>query len=82
MAGSWQHMTTRRGKLLNNERFCGMIENLGDAYEAAEECYGMVQALANELATGHQPDWTREQWIEWAHGHYRDGIALGGRQRD
>lgn len=35
-------MTTRKGKLRNNATFCGMIENPGDAYEAAEECYGMV----------------------------------------
>lgn len=78
MAGSWQHMTTRQGKLLNNERFCGMIENLGDAYEAAEECFGMIWWLASELAelTGA----SRRDIIAEAEGHYRDGLRLGGVQ--
>jgi hypothetical protein len=79
MAGSWQHMTTKSGKFLNNERFCGMIENLGDAYEAAEECFGMVHWLAEQLAnvTG-QP---REDLIRAAEEHYRDGLNLGGVQK-
>lgn len=79
MAGSWQHMTTSKGKLLNNERFCGMIENLGDAYEAAEECYGMVQYLAGQLAdlTGA----SRQDIIREAEGHYKDGLELGGVQK-
>jgi hypothetical protein len=36
MAGSWKHMITKSGKLRSNESFTGMIENLGDAYEAQE----------------------------------------------
>jgi len=49
MAGSFQHMTTKSGKLRSNESFTGMIGNLGDAYEAAEECYGMIWFLAEQL---------------------------------
>lgn len=67
MAGSWRHMTTKSGKLRSNESFTAMIENLGDAYEAAEECYGMVWYLAAQLAyildegaSGQQLDRVRE----------------------
>lgn len=79
MAGSWQHMTTRSGELRNNESFCNMIENLGDAYEAAEECYGMVQWLANEFSvlTGA----SKTQIIREAEGHYQDGLRIGGMQK-
>ena len=63
MAGSWQHL----------------IENLGDAYEAAEECYGMVQVLAEQLAnvTG-QP---REDLIRSACARYQVGLSIGGVQK-
>ena len=80
MAGSWQHMTTKSGKLRNNETFCGMIENLGDAYEAAGECYGMVQWLAAELARGSTAV-SRKQWIEFAEQRYEDGLRIGGIQK-
>jgi hypothetical protein len=90
MAGSWQHMTTRTGKLLNNENFTGMIENLGDAYEAAEECHGMIWWLAGEVAryrsleAAQAPLPTREIMrgiVTQAERHYKDGLALGGVQR-
>ena len=55
MAGSWRHMTTKSGKLRSNASFTGMIENLGDAYEAAEECYGMIWFLAEQLASVLDP---------------------------
>lgn len=80
MAGSWSHMTTRNGKLRNNESFCGMIENLGDAYEAAEECYGMVQYLAGILAD-ELSNTTRAQLVRQAEAHYQDGLRLGGVQK-
>ena len=47
MAGSYEHATTDDGKLRSNESFVGMIENLGDAYEMAEEMYGMIWWLAD-----------------------------------
>jgi hypothetical protein len=86
MAGSWQHMTTSKGRLLSNERFTGMIENLGEAYEAAEECFGMVWWLAEQAAARlHgtvQP--TRAQVLDvvrQAQANYRDGLEIGGRSR-
>jgi hypothetical protein len=80
MAGSWRHMTTGSGRLRNNESFCDMIENLGDAYEAAEECFGMVQYLAEQIAVETNAD--RGQVIAGAQEHYKDGLKLGGVQRD
>jgi hypothetical protein len=46
MAGSYKHCVAEDGQLLTPEQFSGMIENLGDAYEAIEEMYGMVWYLA------------------------------------
>lgn len=92
MAGSWDHMTTTPGgKLLNNEKFCGMIENLGDAYEAAEDCYGMVWWLADQLANliySNGPEKPSREFtlglVEQAasHENIKIGIRLGGRQRE
>jgi hypothetical protein len=83
-------MTTKSGKLRNNEAFADMIENLGDAYEAAGECYGMIWYLAAMMAT--DLNWTeltgppsRAQVlgvIAEAEAHYQDGLRLGGVQRD
>lgn len=87
MAGSWRHMTTGSGKLRNNETFTGMIENLGDAYEAAEECYGMTWFLAAWVARLLNPDqeaMSRPYILDIVHqaeAGYQDGLALGGVQR-
>jgi hypothetical protein len=43
MAGSYNHITTAKGKFRGTQ----LIDNLGDAYEALEECYGMIWALAH-----------------------------------
>lgn len=87
MAGSWQHMTTTSGRLRSNESFCGMIENLGDAYEAAEECYGMIWYLAQALVArnpvaGLPAKEGMAAWIGAAEEHYKDGLRLGGVQRE
>jgi hypothetical protein len=47
MAGSWGHITDGSGRLNLD---AGLIENLGDAAEALEQCYDMVQRLADRLA--------------------------------
>lgn len=81
-------MTTPKRKLRSNESFCGMVENLGDAYETAEECFGMIWWLADALAATGRPageDPGREEvllWIRQAEDHYQDGLKLGGRQKD
>jgi hypothetical protein len=50
MAGSYNHATTKKGKLRNPENMRGMVENGGDAYETIEEMYGMIWYLATEVA--------------------------------
>ena len=47
MAGSYRHVTNKNGKLRSNVEFLNYIENLGDAYEAIEEMYYMIQYLSN-----------------------------------
>lgn len=43
MAGSYQHITDHdTGAFIGTE----LLDNLGDAYEALEECYGMIWYLA------------------------------------
>jgi hypothetical protein len=73
MAGSWGHITTKAGKFQGTR----LIDNLGDAYEALEECFGMVQWLASRLeARSNVHD--RNEWIGEATAHYQDGLAIGG----
>jgi hypothetical protein len=58
MAGSYNHCVDDNGQLLSSERMVwpgAMIENLGDAYEAIEEMYGMIWYLA-ELAYSDVPN--------------------------
>jgi hypothetical protein len=76
MAGSWQHMTTDTGELRSNESFCDLLENGGDCYEASEQCFGMVQWLAERLAN-HAGE-SREYWIGRAEKHYKHGLEIGG----
>lgn len=81
-------MTLDDGRLRNPKTFNGMIENGGDAYEAAEECYGMIWYLAAMMAT--DLNWTeltgppsRAQVlgvIAEAVAHHKDGLELGGVQ--
>jgi hypothetical protein len=68
MAGSWNHITGNGGKFIGVR----LIDNLGDAYEALEECYGMVHVLASRLAAagvGYHDD-----LVEDARLHYLEGI--------
>lgn len=79
MAGSWDHITTKNGKF----RGTALIDNLGDAHEALEECFGMVwylaEARASMLSAGMAPN--REQIlrvIKDAAADYKQGVKLGG----
>jgi hypothetical protein len=83
-------MTTETGKLLNNENFCGMVENLGDAYEASEECFGMIWWLAGCVAKFEADergvsDVYRDEVlgvIKRAASNHKEGLKLGDRQRE
>jgi hypothetical protein len=46
MAGSYEHCCREDGSWID-EDFTGMIENLGDAWEACEHMHFMIQHLAN-----------------------------------
>jgi len=87
MAGSWDHVVTRKGKLRNNESFCSMVENPGDAYEMAEEMFGMIWWLATayeERAEGGAVHHARAMvlaTIRQAQQHYQEGLELGGVQK-
>ena len=43
MAGSYSHITSKSGKFIGTS----LLDNMGDAYEALQECFGMIQVLAN-----------------------------------
>jgi hypothetical protein len=72
MAGSYNHATTKAGNLREPESFAGMIENLGDAYEMAEEMYGMIWLLASWTDSGNTLPWVVEQ----ARQSYRAGLEI------
>lgn len=46
MAGSYNHCVDDKGNLRTNDELVESIENLGDAFEAIEEMYGMIWWLA------------------------------------
>lgn len=66
MAGSYDHATTKSGKLRSNETIFDMLENGGDVYEALEEMYGMIWYLAEGQAHN----------VEEARKNYKHGIAV------
>jgi len=75
MAGSFRHVTTKKGKLRSNESFAGMIDNLGDAYEAVEEMYGMIWWLAANYGAA-LGDGDTASFVENARENYRNGIEI------
>lgn len=74
MAGSYSHITDDE-----TGRFIGidLIDNLGDAYEALEECYGMIQYLAQMFAVIPLSGGAKGL-IEEARQHYKAGLRIGG----
>lgn len=58
MAGSYNHIVDENNQLISNEEFPIMIENLGDAYEMAEECWWLINILADfdksKIEAAHQ----------------------------
>lgn len=63
MAGSYSHCVGDHGEFLAEE---SLLDDLGDAYEALEEMYGMIWWLA-----AGAPD-----LVELARQKYMEGIAL------
>lgn len=67
MAGSYRHITNGTGRFIGTNE----IDNLGDAYEALEECYGMIQFLTGGDAAR----------ITEAVERYKEGLRIGGAPR-
>lgn len=79
MAGSYRHVTTKKGKLASPAKMT--VENLGDAYEAIEEMYGMIWILASQLAgesfgAGADP----KLYIKDAETRYRQGLDIAKKE--
>jgi hypothetical protein len=63
MAGSYKHIVDENGAFRGVE----LLDHLGDAYEALQECYGMIMFLAfGDLKR-----------VEQARQHYEEGLELG-----
>jgi hypothetical protein len=71
MAGSYNHIVDGKGRF----RGVSHLDNLGDAYEALEECYGMIHYLANYTGAYLA---IRLEHIEEARRNYKRGLLLGG----
>ncbi len=58
MAGSYRHIVNNDNELIDNNEFIDMIENLGDAYEMAQECWWLINILAgfnkDKIAEAHE----------------------------
>jgi hypothetical protein len=55
MGGSYQHIVNDDGSFRGTD----LIDNLGDAYEALQQCYDMIQHL-----TGGDKTKIYEAWLE------------------
>jgi hypothetical protein len=76
MAGSYNHCVTDAGNLMSNDRMMisgAMIENLGDAYEAIEEMFGMIWWLASHVAPA-APASEMKAMVEAARKNYKEGL--------
>lgn len=74
MAGSYNHIVDDEGNFLSNDEFVGMIENLGDAYEMAEEMYGMIWVLIG--TRNNQMNLPAVEVLEFARKHYKTGLEI------
>lgn len=78
MAGSYLHVINQEDGTLEEAMMCseGQIENLGDAYEAIEEMYGMIWVLALGIteAKGGDPQSYPAELVEWARKNYKNGL--------
>jgi lipopolysaccharide biosynthesis regulator YciM len=78
MAGSYSHCVDDKGNLLSNDEMMisgAMIENLGDAYEAIEEMYGMIWWLASRLVPRTNPG-AMKVVVEVARNSYKEGLRV------
>lgn len=75
MAGSYNHITNDDGKWAGTN----LIENLGDAHEALEQCYGMIQVLSwvlEDATLDFGSLHTRADYIKWAEDNWEHGMKI------
>ena len=72
MAGSYSHCVDDQG------RFQGvkLLDDLGDAYEALEEMYGMIWWLADQVRDLDPFGPNTAKIVEEARQEYKDGIEI------
>jgi hypothetical protein len=76
MAGSYNHVVTKRGNLASNKRVVDMLENGGDVFEAVEEMYGMIWWIAATFAAPAAPPSEVKRVVEAARQNYQQGLVL------
>lgn len=76
MAGSYNHVVDKDGKLLETEELLGMLDtHSGDVYEFAEEAYGMIWYLATTISPIADPEGLHARaLVETARRNYKLGL--------
>lgn len=64
MAGSYKHIVNADGSFRGTE----LLDNLGDAYEALEECFEMIQWLSHG-----DPRMIHKAWLE---GYFKKNCPI------
>lgn len=80
MAGSYNHAVTSKGNLRSNESFVQTIENLGDAYEAVEEMFGMIWWMAHMAPESVAV--APEELVRMARQQYQTGLKLAEQNKN
>jgi hypothetical protein len=70
----YSHVVDAEGRFLDPDNFQGRVGSLKDAYEMAQEMYGMIWWLAAAF-TEHCIDLD----VEDARKHYKQGIEIANR---
>jgi len=66
MAGSFHHIINDRGDFIGTS----LIDNLGDAYEALEECWSFIHILSNGDLTKLSD--THIEYLKRTNGNWKD----------
>lgn len=74
MAGSYNHVTTSKGKLRSYQGVFDMLDHNGDVYEAIEQMYGMIWWLAEEISVESPNPLPPAEYVERARKEYIEGL--------
>lgn len=75
MAGSYNHIISKKGKFQGTK----LLDNMGDAQEALEECFGMIQLLADQAGKYSGND--AAYWVEEARRNYKEGLEIAKKNK-